>query len=164
LKHRQGIALVGSLIARNIVRQSTATGSTEISAARINVCGWGMKNEPAILQIMATWPKEIYRKMPDPRIWPIVSSEISGVQVGGISLLILAANTKRADADFTNDSTCVIYLARGQDAVVGQGIRLNPNGGSYHIGTNNLWEGDVYAIGEAQEKCNIAIIEGNRPG
>lgn len=57
----------------------------------------------------------------------------------------------------------MVYLARGEAAVVGEGIRLNPKGGSYHIGTNNLWEGEVYAIGEAQEKCNIAISEGYRP-
>lgn len=43
--------------------------------------------------------------MPDPRIWPIARSKISGVEVGGVSLLVLADNTKRADADFTNDST-----------------------------------------------------------
>lgn len=102
--------------------------------------------------------------MPDPRIWPIESSEISGIAIGAISMLILAAATpgRRADADFTNDSDCVIYLARGEDAVVGSEIRLNPNGGSYHIGANNLWEGTVYAISEGQ-KCNIAIIEGSRP-
>jgi len=43
--------------------------------------------------------------MPDPRIWPIGRSEISSVEVGAVSLLILAANPYRADADITNDST-----------------------------------------------------------
>jgi hypothetical protein len=57
----------------------------------------------------------------------------------------------------------VVYLARGEAAVVASGIRLNPNGGSYHIGTNNLWEGEVYAITNSQVKCNLTMIEGSRP-
>ena len=41
--------------------------------------------------------------MPDPRIWPIVKSEISQVLVGAASTLAMAANRNRADADFTVD-------------------------------------------------------------
>jgi len=49
--------------------------------------------------------------------------------------------------------------------VVGSGIRINPNGGSYHIGTNNLYHGAIYAIsdGDIQDECNLAISEGNQP-
>ena len=102
--------------------------------------------------------------MPDPRIWPIVNPAISFAAVTGASSEVLVANQNRADADFTNDSTCVIYLARGETAVVGSGIRLNPNGGSYHIGTNNLYHGAIHAIsdGDEQDECNLAVSEGNR--
>ena len=97
--------------------------------------------------------------MPDPRIFPINSSVISYASIGAISILIMAANTRRGDAYFTNDSTCVVYLARGEDAVVGSGIRLNPNGGTWEIHTWNMWYGEVYAISEGQ-KCNITMMEG----
>ena len=102
--------------------------------------------------------------MPDPRIWPIDSSEEIGVAVFGVSTQVLDANPARADADFTNDGKEVIYLARGNDAVVGTGIRLNPNGGSYHIGTNNLFLGIVNAISvnDEQDSTNLAVSEGNR--
>ncbi len=101
--------------------------------------------------------------MPDPRIWPIAKSAISGVDVGAVSILVMAANPNRADADFTNDCDCVMYLARGEAAVANQGIRINPNGGTYHIGTNNMWEGEVYAITVESQKCRLAMIEGSRP-
>ena len=84
--------------------------------------------------------------MPDPRIWPIVDSNISFELVPGTSILVLAENRYRADADFTNDSNYWMYLARGEDAVVGSGYPLAPKGGSYHIGLFNLYTGNIYAI------------------
>lgn len=103
--------------------------------------------------------------MPDPRIWPIKNVTDTFATVTGISGVVLAANANRADADFINDGDDVIYLARGHDAVVGSGQRLNPNGGSYHIGTNNLFHGAIHAIsdGGEQDETNLAISEGNRP-
>ncbi len=104
--------------------------------------------------------------MPDPRIWPIVGSKISHEWVPGISILVMAAHAFRADADFINDSDHLMYLARGEDAVVGDGPRLNPNGGSYHIGLFNLWLGDVYAICTDKQDVNrLSMIEGyQKPG
>ena len=103
--------------------------------------------------------------MPDPRIWPIENVTDTFVFVGVASTLVLAVNQNRADTDFTNDGDAIIYLARGNAAVVGSGIRLNPNGGTYHIGTNNLFHGAIYGIStdEMQEGTNLAISEGNRP-
>ena len=98
--------------------------------------------------------------MPDPRIWPIKNANDTFFGVTGVSQVCLADNVERGDVDFTNDSDCIIYLARGNAAVIGSGIRLNPNGGSYHIGTNNLFYGDVYAIADTQDECNLAISEG----
>ncbi len=99
--------------------------------------------------------------MPDPRIWPIENSIESQGTCGPGSAIVLAANPNRADADITNDSDNVVYLARGQDAVMGMGQRLNPNGGTYHIGTNNLFLGDIYGI--ANDETNLAVSEGSRP-
>ncbi len=103
--------------------------------------------------------------MPDPRIWPIEGSAISGVLVLGVTTEVLAANPNRADADFVNDGAEVIYLARGETAVVNQGIRLNANGGSYHIGTDNMWLGVVngISVNDAQDSSNLAISEGSTP-
>ena len=103
--------------------------------------------------------------MPDPRIWPIESSVETGVLVAGVSTLVLAANQNRADADFVNDGAEVIYLARGNAAVVNTGIRLNPNGGSYHIGTDNMFHGEIYGISvnDEQDTTNLAVSEGSRP-
>ncbi len=103
--------------------------------------------------------------MPDPRIYPINSANDTFFAVTNVSQICLAANQNRADTDFTNDSDYVIYLARGNAAVIGSGIRLNSNGGVYHIGTNNLFLGNIYAISTAGEQveANLAISEGNRP-
>ena len=103
--------------------------------------------------------------MPNPTIWPVENVTDTFFTVTSVSQICLILNQNRADADFTNDSDCVIYLARGNLAVVGSGIRLNPNGGSYHIGTNNMFEDNISAVGdcEQEEECNLAISEGNRP-
>ena len=103
--------------------------------------------------------------MPDPRIFPIESVTDGFAAVTGVSVIVLVANPFRADTDFTNDGDDVIYLARGHAAVVDSGQRLNPNGGAYHIGTNNLFLGAIHAIsdGGEQEETNLAISEGNRP-
>lgn len=100
--------------------------------------------------------------MPDPRIFPIESVNDTFFAVTNVSQVVLAANPERGDTDLVNDSTDVIYLARGNAAVVGSGIRLNASGGSYHIGTNNLFLGDIYAISDCgeQEESNLAISEG----
>ena len=99
--------------------------------------------------------------MPDPRIWPIEGSRETQATVGPGSGVVLAANPNRADADITNDGDNVVYLARGNPAVMGMGQRLNPNGGTYHIGTNNLFLGDIYGI--ANDETNLAVSEGSRP-
>ena len=99
--------------------------------------------------------------MPDPRIWPIERVIDTQATVGPGSAIVLAENPNRADADITNDGANVVYLGRGHAAVIGMGQRLNPNGGSYHIGTNNLFTGDIYGI--ASDETNLSVSEGSRP-
>ena len=100
--------------------------------------------------------------MPDPRIFPITNCNDTFATVGVVSTLVLAANPNRVDCDLVNDSDNIIYLARGNAAVIGSGIRLNPNGGSYRIGTNNLFYGIIYGIATAAGS-NMTISEGYLP-
>jgi len=99
--------------------------------------------------------------MPDPRIFPVPNVTDTFVTVGLASTLVLAANPYRVDAELVNDGDNVIYLARGNAAVIGSGIRLNPNGGSYGIGTNNLFLGAIYGI--AADETNMTISEVVKP-
>jgi len=100
--------------------------------------------------------------MPDPKIFPIVSVNDTFFTVTGVSQICLAENPDRGDADFINDRTDLIYLARGNDAVIGSGISLNTKGGSYHIGTDNRFYGDIYAINDdAQNDSILCISEGD---
>ena len=100
--------------------------------------------------------------MPDPRIFPITNCNDTFATVGAVSTEVLAANANRVDCDFTNDSSQVIYLARGNAAVIGSGIRINPKGGSYRIGTNNLFYGAINGIC-ADGEANLCISEGYLP-
>jgi len=100
--------------------------------------------------------------MPDPRIWPIPLSTEGFATVGVVSAVALAANALRVDADFVNDSDNIIYLSRGIGAVVGSGRRLNPKGGSYHIGIDNLYLGAIYAIATGAQS-NMTVSEGVKP-
>lgn len=97
--------------------------------------------------------------MGDPLIWPIESATDTKIDVGTSSTLVLAANPKRMDAVFVNDSNQPIYLARGNAAVMNEGIRLNASGGNYEINALNLFRGAIYAIATGGAK-NLTVSEG----
>ena len=94
----------------------------------------------------------------DPMVRPVEVTP-GGVVIGAISTAVLAANPDRVTAVFVNDSVQVIYLSEGAAAVIGDGIRLNPNGGSYEIGPGNLFEGAIYAI-SGLGAANLTVSEG----
>lgn len=95
----------------------------------------------------------------DPLVWPVESVTDTKVAVGLTTTEVLAANPSRADAVFVNDSNRIIYLARGNDAVLNQGIRLNAEGGNYEINRDNLFLGAINAIAEGGAK-NLTVSEG----
>lgn len=70
----------------------------------------------------------------------------AGPTVGNTTTAVLAANTSRCYAVFTNDSTEVVYIALGKPAVMNTGIRLNAGGGYYEITRQNLFRGAINGI------------------
>ena len=86
--------------------------------------------------------------MPDPRIHPIDSETSTAIVAPAVSGIILAANPHRVGADIVNysDPSEAISLGFGVDAVLGAGKTLTAHGSSYHMGTENLYLGDIYAI------------------
>ena len=99
--------------------------------------------------------------MPDPRLHPIPSVTTTFGTVNNATSVAVAANPNRLDLEIVNDSDVVVYLARGNDAVIGSGIRLNPNGGSYSMDTQNLFLGAISAI--CATDANLTISEGTSP-
>jgi len=95
----------------------------------------------------------------DPLVWPVNSATDTAVPVGTDTTEVLEANPLRHDAIFVNDSNKPIYLARGNDAVLHEGIRLNAAGGSYEINRDNLFRGAINAIAEGGAKI-LCISEG----
>ena len=97
--------------------------------------------------------------MVNPLVRPIRTVTDSFATIGAASGLALAANVQRVNAVFVNDSSETIYLARGNAAVIGSGIRLNANGGSYEIDSSNLFLDDVYGIATGAGS-NLTVSEG----
>lgn len=95
----------------------------------------------------------------DPLVWPVTTVTDTKVAVGTSTTVVLAANPRRHEAVFVNDSNKDIYLARGNDAVMHEGIRLNAAGGSYEINRDNLFLGAINAIAEGGAK-NLTVSEG----
>jgi len=95
----------------------------------------------------------------DPMVWPVISVTDTKVAVEITTTVVLAANPKRHEAVFVNDSNKPIYLARGNDAIMNEGIRLNAEGGSYEINRDNLFLGAINAIAEGGAK-NLCVSEG----
>jgi len=98
--------------------------------------------------------------MPDPRLFPITVVNDYAAQVTDVSAQIIAANDVRRDLEIVNDLDTVVYVSRSDPAIVGEGIRLNPNGGSYSMDMQNMYLGAFYAICNQGEDGSLAISEG----
>lgn len=80
------------------------------------------------------------------------------VDVGLTSVLLFAANPDRKYAHIVNNSGQTIYIQYSTSASLGQGIKLPPNT-LYTIESNNLWLGQINAIGVSASQL-IDILEG----
>jgi len=80
--------------------------------------------------------------------------------VTNVSSQIVANNKNRGYLLVQNDSDTVVYLALNAPAVVGSGIRLNANGGSYEVNFTNYFTGPVFAIQGGAGGKNVCIQEG----
>ena len=98
--------------------------------------------------------------MPDPRKYPIENEIITAVVAGAISNIILPANTARLGADIVNtsDPSEAVSLGLGQIAILGAGKTLTAIGSVYHMGTDNLFTGDIYGI-SASGLATLSVSE-----
>lgn len=84
-----------------------------------------------------------------------------GVSVGTSSTLIVPANTDRKYLVICNDSESdVVYLNIGSEAKKQEGIRLNPNGGTYEVNWTNLHKQAVYGIAGGTGAVIVTYVEG----
>lgn len=72
----------------------------------------------------------------------------TAVSVGSSSTSVLASNAYRVYALLVNDSDEAIYVKLGAAAVLNQGVRINPGGGSLEISSKlgNLYTGAINGI------------------
>ena len=89
-------------------------------------------------------------------------SSVTGVSVnvGVSSTLVLAQSSTRVYALVVNDSDTTIYIKLGAAAVVGEGIRINANGGAYEINWSNLYTGNIYGIHNSTGNKAITVTQG----
>ena len=95
----------------------------------------------------------------DPLVWPIDTVTDTKVSVGSSTTVVLAANEARVNAVIVNDSDEIVYIGRGNAAVLNEGIRLNASGGSYEIDSTNLFRGAINGISTSGTK-NVTVSEG----
>ena len=86
---------------------------------------------------------------------PLVAVTSTFATAGTSSTTVLAANTARVEAVIVNDSDTTIYLFLGGTAVIGSGIRLNAQGGSY---VETLYTGAITSICASASK-NLTVVE-----
>lgn len=97
--------------------------------------------------------------MGHPLDWRVGTYTNTYATVGAATTEVLAENQNRMHVVLVNDSSQVMYLAFGADAVIGSGVRLNASGGSYEITPDNLYNGEIDAIC-AGGQANMTILEG----
>jgi len=100
--------------------------------------------------------------MPDPRIHPIENEIATATVAPAASGVILAANQHRSGADIVNLSDPIepISLSLGGVAVLGAGKTLTTYGSTYHMGTDNLFYGDINGI-SASGTAALSVSEEN---
>ena len=74
---------------------------------------------------------------------------------------VAAVNPRRRALFIVNDSDEVIFLAIGQAAEAGRGIRLNAEGGAFNMTDDNLSTQAVYAIHGGTGVKNVTVQEAN---
>lgn len=71
------------------------------------------------------------------------------VSVGATGVMLLPENRRRISAVIVNDHAAnTLYLKLGKVGAANQGIRLNSAGGTYEIGLDNPWTGEVWGIAD----------------
>lgn len=80
------------------------------------------------------------------------------ITVTATNTQLLAANSLRAYAHFSNNTGFQVYLQFSQSAVVNQGIRLNP-GALFTVSGYDLWLGSINAI-TSSGSVKIDVFEG----
>ncbi|KKL69245.1 hypothetical protein LCGC14_2116870 [marine sediment metagenome] len=102
--------------------------------------------------------------MPDKRIHTIEGETPTAIVAPAISGIILAANPAREGVDIVNlsDPREAVSVGFGVDAVLGSGKTLTTYGSTYHMGTPNLFKGDIYAI-SASGNAALSISEETLP-
>lgn len=80
--------------------------------------------------------------------------------VANTSTLVLPANPRRFYATLVNQSNTGIWLKLGSAASVDDGIYIAPNGFSYEITLDNLWQGDIFACHGSGGLKTMTIVEG----
>ncbi len=85
-----------------------------------------------------------------------VPLRVETVAVGAVSTPVVSASAPRRIAILVNDSDTKMYLYPGAGpAVLGRGIPLYPNGGSWEI----EWEGAIQAIHGGTGAKNLCVCE-----
>lgn len=80
------------------------------------------------------------------------------VTVGTTSVLLIPANPIRKYAHISNNSGESIYIQFQSSAALNQGVKIGP-GGFYTLEVNNLYRGDINAIGLIAGQ-KIDVVEG----
>jgi hypothetical protein len=90
---------------------------------------------------------------------PSMSVATSGrMAIGaGLDVQLVSTTSRRASLEITNDCTSVVYLTMNDDAPLNTGLRLNANGGSFTMDTNNIYTGAIRATSSAS--CNLDLVE-----
>jgi len=83
----------------------------------------------------------------------------SRITVTTSSTDILASSTPRQYAAIVNDGSNVVYLNfNGATAVANSGLRLNANGGTFEITSENLYKGQITAIASGGSSV-VTVVE-----
>jgi len=85
------------------------------------------------------------------------AAHTSVVLAPNTSVKVLSASPYTVYGLFANDGVNKIYLSFNGPATVGLGIPLVGGDGSYEMGDENLYQGDVYAISQLGSTLLITV-------
>jgi hypothetical protein len=114
--------------------------------ARVKDAGYGLLQGTDELAVFGSVKEEVTTLPPDAKV--INYCQGHSWIVHNASQQLLPSNKNRLQFTLVNRGTTTIYLNYGQEAEIGSGIALMPNGGSYEINLSNPYEGILSAISD----------------
>lgn len=144
----------------NLKNKALVGVASSLLAVALVVAGWATALLTRVTPVVVNVPdREVTLSGAGAEFYTVASSSAITVQTS--STLVTATSTARSYLAIVNDGSNVVYLNfDDKAAVANSGVRLNANGGTLELNSENLYKGAIRAIASGGTSV-ITFLEAN---